>query len=178
MSKTTTSHFVKGRAFPLASALIIGLTTPTLSHAFMTFEKVKSLHYMKQEQVTGTVTSTGEPLVGVTVSVKENPSVATSTDDNGQFTIQATKGQTLVFRTIGFQSVEHIVDGSTMQVNLDADNETIDEVVVVGFGTQKKENLTGAVQSIDSKDLEDRPVTNVSSALQGKFAGVTIIQNS
>lgn len=177
MNKTTTRLF-KRNAIPLASALMMGLTIPAFTYAASTVEASGPAFLVQQQQVSGTVSSTEGPLPGVTVSVKENPTVATSTDDNGQFTIQATEGQTLQFRAIGYASVEQIVDGTSLQITLQADNQTIDEVVVVGFGTQKKANLTGAVQSIDAKDLEDRPVTNVSSALQGKFAGVTIIQNS
>ena len=178
MNKTTTRHFFKRKTIPLASALMIGLTVPALTYAASATDASGPAFLVLQQQVTGTVSSSEGPLPGATVSVKENPTVATSTDDKGQFTIQVTQGQTLQFRAIGYATVEQIVDGTSLQVVLQADNQTIDEVVVVGFGTQKKANLTGAVQSIDSKDLEDRPVTNVSSALQGKFAGVTIIQNS
>lgn len=163
---------------PIASALVISLSMPTQGFALTKLERIAAFSTVQQEQVTGKVSSAEGPLAGVTVTVKENPSIATSTDESGQFTIQATKGQTLIFRNLGFETVERLVDGPTVQVTLSSSDEAIDEVVVVGFGTQKKANLTGAVQSISAKDLQDRPVTNVSSAIQGKFAGVTITQNS
>lgn len=130
-----------------------------------------------QQGIKGKVTDGTNPLSGVTVIVKGSAK-ATSTDASGNFSIDAKVGDVLTFSSVGYEPQEVKVVGATVSVQLISDNEALEEVVVVGFARQKKVNLTGAVQAISSKDLEDRPVTNVSSAIQGKFAGVTISQNS
>ncbi|WP_293917122.1 MULTISPECIES: TonB-dependent receptor [unclassified Sphingobacterium] len=130
-----------------------------------------------QQGIRGKVTDGTNPVSGVTVIVKGSAK-ATSTDASGNFSIDAKVGDVLTFSSVGYEPQEVNVVGTTVSVQLVSENEALEEVVVVGFAKQKKVNLTGAVQAISSKDLEDRPVTNVSSAIQGKFAGVTISQNS
>ena len=130
-----------------------------------------------QNQVTGKVTAEDGPLSAATVSVK-GTSVSTSTDAKGTFTIRAKAGDILLVSSVGYKTKEVTVTGTTLSIQLESNNEALEEVVVVGFAKQKKVNLTGAVQAITSKDLQDRPVTIVSSAIQGKFSGVTITQNS
>ncbi len=130
-----------------------------------------------QNQVTGKVTAEDGPLAAATVSVK-GTSVSTSTDAKGTFAIRAKAGDILLVSSVGYKTKEVTVTGTTLSIQLESNNEALEEVVVVGFAKQKKVNLTGAVQAITSKDLQDRPVTNVSSAIQGKFSGVTITQNS
>ncbi|MFB9864418.1 SusC/RagA family TonB-linked outer membrane protein [Rufibacter immobilis] len=125
----------------------------------------------------GKVTSNqGEPLIGVTVVLK-GTTTAASTDVDGNFKLKlpssATSSAILVFTFIGFSKQEVPVNGkSRINVTLLEDNQTLDEVVVVGFGTQKKANLTGAVSTIDAKALESRPVQNVGQALQGLIPGL------
>ena len=136
-----------------------------------------SIHLVDQDQLVGKVTAADGPVVGATVAVK-GTSVSTSTDAQGAFSIKAKAGDILVVTSVGYKSQEVTVTGRTVAVQLESDNSALEEVVVVGFAKQKKVNLTGAVQAITSKDLEDRPVTNVSSAIQGKFSGVTINQSS
>src|SRR5690606_19348932 len=132
----------------------------------------------------------GEKLAGVTISVKSTTSTfsrTSSTNAEGAFSITETpEGESfnLTFSYIGYspftqENVTVSNNGTTtLSLVLTENFNEIEDVVVVGFGTQRKVNLTGAVQAIDAGDLQDRPVTNVSTALQGKFAGVTIIQNS
>lgn len=132
----------------------------------------------------------GEKLAGVTISVKSTTSTfsrTSSTNAEGAFSITETpEGESfnLTFSYIGYspftqENVTVSNNGTTtLSIVLTENFNEIEDVVVVGFGTQRKVNLTGAVQAIDAEDLQDRPVTNVSTALQGKFAGVTIIQNS
>ncbi|MCW8310099.1 TonB-dependent receptor [Sphingobacterium sp. InxBP1] len=132
---------------------------------------------VQQNPVVGKVTAKDGPVVGATVSVK-GTSLSTSTDANGGFSIKAKSGDVLVISSLGYKSREIAVTGNSLSIQLESDNSALEEVVVVGFAKQKKVNLTGAVQAITSKDLQDRPVTNVSSAIQGKFSGVTITQNS
>lgn len=178
MIKKITKPFFVTSFYPMTSALMLALTLPNHVRANHADNNSMQSQLNQQQAVSGSVSSSSGPLNGVTITVKENPALATSTDNKGKFSIQAKSGQTLVFSLVGFEKLQQVITSANMSVQLTESNETLNEVVVVGFGTQKKVNLTGAVQAISSKDLQDRPVTNVSTALQGKFAGVTIIQNS
>jgi len=131
-------------------------------------------------QVSGVVSdSNGEKLVGVTVMIKESKA-ATSTDLNGQFSINVPNNKsTLVLSYIGFTNLEREVGNNTnlsivMVENLSA----LNEVVVVGYGTQKKVNLTGAVQSVDVRDAGTRTFTSAEMALQGKVPGLSVTSAS
>lgn len=132
-----------------------------------------------QKQITGKVTSsTSEPLPGVSVIVKGSTN-GTSTDINGNYTIsQVPESATIVFSYLGFESAEVVVtDQSVINVTLSEDVKLLNDVVVVGYGTQKKVNLTGSVVAIDSKQIENRPAATVSSLLAGQAPGLTVIQS-
>lgn len=167
-----------GYLHPIKSTLLLSVLLTQNIYAEHNSESFFTINAVVQEKITGRVTSEGSSLSQITVSVKENPKAVTTTDENGNFTINAELGQTLIFSGIGYTKLEKEIKGNKVDVSLDLSNEAIEEVVIVGFGSQKKVNLTGAVQAISAKDLQDRPVTNASTALQGKFAGVTIMQNS
>ena len=130
--------------------------------------------------LTGTVTSDtdGEPLTGATVKVKET-NTGTTTDLNGRFNLQVRTGQTLVVSYIGFRTKELRVDRSArMDISLQEDNALLDEVVVVGYGTMKRSDLTGSVVSVTGDELKKSVVTSLDQALQGRAAGVQVTQNS
>ncbi|WP_236980363.1 SusC/RagA family TonB-linked outer membrane protein [Membranihabitans maritimus] len=130
--------------------------------------------------INGTVISpAGEPLIGVNVLVKGTDK-GTATDFEGNFTLEDVDEQAvLVVSYIGYQTQEIPVAGkSKITITLLEDSQTLDEVVVVGFGTQKKVNLTGAVSTVGSKDLESRTVTKSSLALQGQMSGISVRQPS
>jgi TonB-linked SusC/RagA family outer membrane protein len=131
--------------------------------------------------VSGNVTDdSGQPLPGVNV-VEKGTTNGTATDANGHYTINVNDGgdPTLVFSFIGYATQEIKVNGqTTISIALATDIETLSEVVVVGYGTQKKVNLTGAVSSMSSAELENRPVTQASQALAGLASGVTVSQGS
>lgn len=129
--------------------------------------------------VQGTVTDEkGEPLVGVTIQVKGTNS-GTATDAEGKFSIEAPEGATLVVSYIGYNTKEVPLNGqANITIVLQTASTGLNEVVVVGYGTQKKIDLTGAVSAIGPKELENRPITNMSSALQGTMPGVTVTQNN
>ncbi|HRP32381.1 MAG TPA: TonB-dependent receptor [Agriterribacter sp.] len=129
--------------------------------------------------ITGKITDEGTPLANVTVQVRGGSS-GTRTDEQGAFNIRAAKGQVLVFSYVGYETREVVVrDQRTIILNLaKTEGNLLDDVVVVGYGTRKKANLTGAVATITSKQLDDRPITNVSSALQGTMSGVTVVNNT
>jgi len=127
-----------------------------------------------QNTVTGTVSGPDGPLAGVTVSVVGS-SVKASTDESGKFSISAAVGSTLRFSYVGYESKEVTVAGITMNVTLQSSSDLLDEVVVVGYGTQKKGNLTGAVSTISVKDnLEGRPIADVGRGIQGVTPGLTV----
>ncbi|WP_255702649.1 carboxypeptidase-like regulatory domain-containing protein [Antarcticibacterium sp. 1MA-6-2] len=124
--------------------------------------------------VTGTVLDeeTGVPLPGTNI-VEKGTSNGVMTDFDGNFEIDVPANATLVISYIGYKSSEVEVQGkSRVEIALTPDSATLDEVVVVGYGTQKKVNLTGAVTTVDSEVLQSRPVPNVSQMLQGVVPGL------
>lgn len=130
--------------------------------------------------ITGTVTDaiTQQPLIGVSVVVK-GTNKGTSTNNTGQFTITAEKGATIVFSYVGYASKEIIVGAiKTIQVQLTPVDAQLDQVVVVGYGSQRKKDLTGAVSVVTAADIADRPIVDAGEALQGKAAGVQVVSNS
>jgi len=132
-----------------------------------------------ESKVSGTVTSEkdGEPLIGVSVMVKGS-SVGTITDFNGAFTVSAKSGQTLVVSYIGYLKQEVKVTGSTVKVSLNEDNKSLDEVVVIGYGVQKKKLNTGATVQVKGDELLKQNTTNALQAMQGSTAGVNITSTS
>ena len=129
------------------------------------------------QTVSGTVTAAGQPLPGATVLVK-GTSKGTSTDFDGKFTINATPQSTLVFSYVGYATKKVLVGSQKIiKVVLEADNE-LDEVVVIGYGTQRKSDLTGSVSSVSAEKITAMPVSRVDQALQGRAAGVQVTQTS
>ncbi len=129
-------------------------------------------------RVSGKVTaSTGEPLAGVSVSVKGSRT-GTTTDANGNFALTVPDDATLVFSSVGFESFEVAVAGkSTLSVTLQQSAKKIDEVVVIGYGQASKRDLTGSITKISGKEVADRPNTNPVASLQGKVAGMSIVNS-
>ncbi len=131
----------------------------------------------QQRTVTGTVVSgvDNNPLSGVTVSVKGTNTI-TQTDANGRFSITANTGQSLQFSYVGFTLQETVIGtDDEIKVTLSQDQETLSDVVVVGYGTQRRGNLTGAVSTVNvSKTLGSRPITDLGRGLQGTVPGLTI----
>ena len=133
----------------------------------------------QQIKVTGTVNDDMGPVIGASVVEKGNPSNGTITDFDGNFSLSVKPGATLLISYIGYKSQEvQAISGKSVNITLKEDTEMLDEVVVVGFGTQKKVNLTGAVDVIDNKQLQERPVANAVQALQGVVPGLQITQSS
>ncbi len=122
----------------------------------------------------------GEPLPGVSVSVK-GTGKGGSTDSDGKYSIQVNSGETVTFSYLGYQTTNKVVDASTKTFDLVMleDAQMIDEIVVVGFGSQKKVNLTGAVSNVNmDKALGNRPITSVQAALQGAVPGLQVVNTS
>ena len=118
--------------------------------------------------------SAGETVIGASVVVKGTTN-GTITGIDGDFSLSnVKKGDVIVVSFVGFTTKEVVWNGQSLNVVLVEDSKTLEEVVVVGYGTQKKVNMTGAVAQLDSKALENRPIQNVSNALQGTMPGVQI----
>lgn len=132
-----------------------------------------------QSTVRGIVTDdNGEPLPGVAV-VKDGTSLAVSTDIDGRFAIKASEGDVLKFSYVGMESkTVKVGKENELNVKLSSSLTELDEVVVVGYGTQKKVNLTGAVQSVSGQDLIRKSTSNLSTALQGIVPGLSAVQSS
>jgi len=130
--------------------------------------------------VTGKVTDdNGKSLSGVTVSIKGNAGKAVVTDDAGAFTITVVTGkETLVFTHIGYAAQEvNLQNRTSLTIGMVPDNKALEDVVVIGYATVKKKDVTGAVGGINQNDIKSRPVTNAIEAMQGKVAGVDISSN-
>ena len=118
-----------------------------------------------------------EPVIGATVSDKADAKNATITDFDGNFTLNVKAGQTIVISYIGYESQE-VAATNGMTIKLQPDNKVLDEVVVVGYGVQKKSAVTGAISQVKPEDMENRTISNAQQALQGKTSGVQVISTS
>ena len=142
-----------------------------------------SLLWAQNKQISGTVTDEkGTPLPGVSVQIKSTTR-GVATDFDGKYSIEASPGNVLLFRSMGYASQEKTVGkggGNSLIINvqLKEDTQELGEVVVVGYGTQKKENLTGAVAAVSAETLTKRPVANTATMLQGQVPGLRIVQGS
>jgi TonB-linked SusC/RagA family outer membrane protein len=128
--------------------------------------------------VKGKVTdaATGETLIGVSVSIK-GTSTGTQTDTNGAFSLSAPSNATLQASYIGYTTQEVVVNGPTVDIKLAASAKQLQQVVVVGYGTQRKVDVSGAIATVKGEDLSKQPDPNPVSALQGKVAGVQIVNS-
>ncbi|GGH13651.1 SusC/RagA family TonB-linked outer membrane protein [Mucilaginibacter phyllosphaerae] len=129
--------------------------------------------------IRGTVTDDTGALPGVTVSVKDATGVAV-TDINGNYAITvAATAKVLVFKFIGFETQEAAIDGRTViNVKLKSSTTSLNEVVAIGYGAQKRQDVNGAISSVTAKDIQNIPQTSIDQMLQGKAAGVTITNGS
>lgn len=147
------------------------LFTRLLFSAFILFSSVASAQII----ISGTVVDeTGGSLPGVNI-LEMNTTNGTSTDLDGNYTLAVSANATLVFSYIGYIKIEEPVNGrTTINITLSQDATTLDEIVVVGYGIQKRSDVTGAVTSLNSEFLENRPIINFEEALQGQVPGLSI----
>ena len=131
----------------------------------------------QQMTVKGVVTDGQEPIIGATVKVKGEQGGAI-TDFDGNYSIRANKGQVLVFTYVGYREKEVTVTSSQHDVVLEEDNALLNEVVVVGYGTMRKSDLTGAVTQVGEAAIEKSVPTSIDQVLQGRAAGVQIQANT
>jgi TonB-linked SusC/RagA family outer membrane protein len=133
----------------------------------------------QQQAASGKVKgSDGGPVIGASVSVV-GTSRGASTDGEGNFKINVSRNETLRISSVGYNTADVVYTGQkSIDVTLTVDNKTLNEIVVVGYGSQSKKEITGAVQTISYKDLKDLPVTQIGQKLQGQLAGVQINQTT
>ena len=131
--------------------------------------------------ITGNVTDEqGVPIIGATISVKGQAGIGVTTDIDGKFTLEVAPRTILVISYLGYSTQETRVGlrNSTYNIILKEDNQMLEEVVVVGYGTVKKSDLTGSVSTVGSRSFETQPVKSVSQILQGRTAGVEVTNSS
>ncbi len=174
MQKSLRKSFFVSKKYIGTTGLMVAFLLPHLGEARAFVSDSFILQNIVQDGVKGVVTSGNSPLAGVTVSVK-GKSIRTTTDVNGNYKIQANKGDVLVFSIVGYETQEKQVQSSIENVTLSSSNDEIEEVVVVGYGIQqKKESLTGALQSVSGSKLRDVTTPSVENMLNGKAAGVYV----
>ncbi len=136
--------------------------------------------FAQNRAISGTVVDeSGAPVIGAAVTVVGNTRIGTATDLNGAFSLSVPAGATCSVESIGYVTQTFAVGNqTTFRIVLEEDNEMIEETVVIGYGVQKKSDLTGAVASVREEDLANRSTTDAAAALQGKAAGIQIINSS
>ena len=178
--------------FPFVKKMLAGTTLFLVSTTGMAFpanlsdigsvNPIYDSHVASPQQnkvtINGTVTDASGTVIGAAV-VEKGTTNGTVTDIDGKFTLNVPSNATVVISYIGYQNYEFKVGNQrTFNIQLKEDTQKLDEVVVVGYGTQKKVNLTGSISTLKTEDIEARPVTNVSQALAGMAAGVTVTSSS
>ena len=147
------------------------------THIILTTEAIKDLHAQQQAKtVTGTVTDvSGEPIIGANIRIK-GTTTGTITDIDGNFSIKAEPQSVIEVSYIGYLTQETVINNQkSIRFLLKEDRKTLDEVVVIGYGVQKKADLTGSVANINTEKLNTQSNANIGQALQGKIAGVDIV---
>lgn len=161
-------------------AALLGAMSPLCTVSALAAQSNSTIATATQQQnsCTGTVKdATGEPIIGATIRI-EGSNGGTVTDLDGNFTLKDVKmGVKITISSIGYKTKTIIWNGGSIRATLLEDSNMLQETVVVGYGVQKKANLTGSVSAITSKDIEGVPVANTATLLQGRMTGVNITMN-
>ncbi len=170
-------HLISLRYLLIVAVILQGAMMPLHAESFP--KQGMAIPVVNDKPISGTVVDKeGVPVIGANVSVK-GTTLGTITDLDGQFSLTVPDGAVLVVSYIGYVTQEIRVGNQTaFRVVLQEDTQALEELVVVGYGVQKKVNVTGSVSAIGSEAIQSRPVTSTTTALQGVLAGVTVIQNS
>lgn len=154
-----------------------GSLSPAVFFTFV-FLFLATVGFAQNISVRGKITSAaGEPVVKASITVRGSNNGTSSTED-GSFELSAPSNGTLVVTSVGFAQKEVAVNGqSSLIISLDAMTGDLEQVLVVGYGTQKRSTLTGAVSSVNNKTLNELPVASISQALQGRVPGLTVVNN-
>ena len=164
--------------YSLMLPALLGMALPQAVNAAESEATLTTLTVQQVKKVSGTVVDAkGEPVIGANVVVKGTTN-GSITDVDGKFNLDVPVGATLEISYVGYKT-QTVKAAATLKIVLREDTDVLDEIVVVGYGTQKKANLTGAVSSVDvSKTLEARPQSDVGKALQGVVPGLTVLSSS
>ena len=161
--KTIVTQIRQKRLMALVLFLLVGMT---------------SVFAQKQVNVSGRITDElNEPMIGVSV-LEKGTTNGVITDLDGNYALSASEGSTIVFSYIGYVTQEKKAVAGTMNIILKEDSKTLDEVVVVGYGVQKKESLTGAIAAIGADEIATTKTENLISNIQGKMPGLLIRQKT
>lgn len=171
--KITDTTLKRGGIWAISLSLIAVSYSPVYAHRAEFYKEIRST--LLQQTVQGTVVdqATGQGIPGVTIKIKGSTR-ATFTDSDGNFTIQASPGDVLAVEILGYKSIEQRVNGERMTISLVAEQTNIEEVVVMGYGSQKKSEVTSAVASVKEKDFNQGGMRSPVDLVQGKVAGLNV----
>ena len=173
-----TRGFLNRKALQVAAfGTLLFWGTPAMAAPVAETGQPEVMEVQQQQEASGIVVdANGEPIIGASIMVK-GTSNGTISDVDGHFTLNVAQGATLQISFVGYQTQEvRVTSGKLIRVVLHEDTELLDEIVVVGYGTQKKANLTGAVSTVDvNKTLDAKPQMDVAKALQGVVPGLTVL---
>lgn len=170
------------RKWPLLGLLLLSGLMATAENPAINNLNSSNYFFSGKQQVDSTVSGKvtnpdGSPAVGVTVTVR-GTNIGTSTDENGDYQIQAPANSTLVFSSIGFRTVEMSVGNrTTINVSMQEDSSDLEAVVVIGYGTAAKRDLTGSIVTVRAEEIANRPSANPLSLLQGKVTGLSVVNS-
>ena len=171
------NYLFYSKAKPL-SLLGLGLLCSSPNLIASNLKSKLSYFHVEQQQISGSVKNEkGDPLAGATITVKGS-TIQSATDANGSFSIRAKQGDFLVINYQGYARQEVAVSSGTIAVTMISNTESLEEVVIVGYGKQKKGNLTGAVAAVNSEQLKNISPSNLSNTLAGRAAGVNVTNTS
>lgn len=176
-SKNLFGHRSKSRWLFLITLLVVPLLSPIgTQSAFAASDLVQQ----QKKTITGTVIdSSGEPVIGANVVVKDNASIGTITDIDGAFSLSnVPEGAKLIISFIGYNNQTVTAKGNNLKVTLEEDSQMLGEVEVVAYGVQKKVSVTGAIASVKGEELTKTPTGSISNMLSGQMAGLTTVQYS
>jgi len=167
---------------PLLQKVLAGtdlVYTVSDKYIILNKEKIALASQQASHEISGVVLDeAGETIIGANVSVKGNSSIGTITDIDGKFSLRVPDNAVLVISYVGYISSEvRVGNQRALSIILREDLQGLDEVVVVGYGVQQKRDITGSIANIKGESLKDLPVANLTSALQGKAAGVDIVSD-
>ena len=166
------------RIMGISSLFLFGYTTEINAETYLPELTIENVNQQKRTLKGTVVDSSGEPIIGANVKVK-GTTTGTITDLDGNFTLQVPTNSMLEITFIGYKPLELSTGNkNTINVTMEEDSEMLDEVVVVGYGTMKKKDLTGAVAAVKGSDLAARKTTQLSTALQGAVAGVMVTRSN
>lgn len=191
--QTGYDYILTGEIAKKAGSVNVELTKATITEALNTIFEGQNLDYLmqgksivvvtkkptavQQQSVSGIVVdANGKPLAGATIRVKEKATIQTSSGSQGEFRIAAKKGDMLIVTSIGYRSIEQKVEEGNVLVRMTVADNVINDVVVVGYGTTKRSDLTGSVASVNPSEIKNVPFTSIDQALSGKAAGVQVVQ--